>query len=150
MKRVLAILLLLGWGVLWAPAALAVLDPPGGGAAGTSTPSAAGGAAIKPAPSVCVALPVLNAGGKCISNDPAKGGAIIVYLKQILTLLSGLVGAVIVLMLIVAGVQYIVAFGDPGQIKTAKGRIVNALTALVLFLMMFAILQFLVPGGVIS
>jgi hypothetical protein len=98
-------------------------------------------------PGVQVALPFT--GSNCIQNDPKNGGAIITYLKTILQVLSGLVGTVIVVMLVVAGIQYITSFGEPANIKTAKNRIVNAVTALVLFLMMFAILGFLVPGGIL-
>ncbi len=72
-----------------------------------------------------------------------------VYLKSILIVLSGLVGTIVVLMLVVAGIQYITSLGEPARIKAAKDRIVNAITALVLFLMMFAILGFLVPGGIL-
>ena len=112
-----------------------------------------GGPIVKPGkcangtPGVQVALPFL--GSNCIANDPKNGGAIVTYLKTILQVLSGLVGTVIVLMLIVAGIQYMTSYGDPSNIKNAKNRIVNAITALVLFLMMFAILGFLVPGGIL-
>jgi hypothetical protein len=98
-------------------------------------------------PGVQVALPFT--GSNCIKNDPKNGGAIITYLKTILQVLSGLVGTVIVVMLVVAGIQYITSFGEPANIKSAKNRIINAVTALVLFLMMFAILGFLVPGGIL-
>jgi hypothetical protein len=97
---------------------------------------------------VKIALPILG-GEKCIKNDKNTGGAILAYLALILSVLSKLVGAVIVLMLVVAGIQYITSMGDPGAIKDAKNKIVNAITALVLFLMMYAILNFLIPGGIL-
>jgi len=98
---------------------------------------------------VQLGLPVLSGGSDCIANDGKSGGAIIVYLKAVLKLLSGLVGTVIMLMLVIAGIQYITSLGDPGRIKNAKTRITNALTGLVLFLMMYAILNFIVPGGIL-
>jgi hypothetical protein len=98
---------------------------------------------------VQTALPVAPGDPSCVSNNPATGGAIINYLRGWLKLLSGAVGLVIVLVLIIAGIQYIVSTGDPAQIKAAKKRIQNAIIALVLFLMMYAILQFLVPGGIL-
>jgi hypothetical protein len=138
------IVLVLGMTMVMPSVALAVVEPPGEGAGAVPASSNA----VAPQPTVCTALPIFRGGAKCVSNNPAQGGAIIVYLKDILKFLGGAVGAVIVLMLIIAGIQYIVAFGDPGGIKNAKGRIVNAITALVLYLMMFAILNFLIPGGI--
>lgn len=91
-------------------------------------------------------VPLLN-GQKCVSNS-GEGGAIVAYLKMALQLLTGGVGGVIVLMLVIAGIQYIVSAGDPGNIKKAKDRIVNAITALILFVMSYAILGFLIPGGI--
>ncbi|MDB5179311.1 MAG: hypothetical protein JWN01_1254 [Patescibacteria group bacterium] len=108
----------------------------------------------KPAASTCptgtikIALPI-QAGKGCVDNTPGSGGAIVAYLKMVLTLLAGAVGGVIMLMLVVAGIQYITSIGDPAAIKSAKNRIVNAITGLVLFLMMYAILNFLVPGGIL-
>src|SRR5450756_2437459 len=68
-----------------------------------------GGPIVKPGQCVQVALPFM--GSNCIANDPKNGGAIVAYLKTILQVLSGLVGTVIVLMLVVAGVQYIPSYG---------------------------------------
>ncbi|GEM_PF-2850066 len=106
---------------------------------------------------VCLALPIAAGGsqGSCksgqveVPNDPKTGGAIIFYLKQILFLVNSLIGGIIILVLVIAGVQYIVSGGDPSNVKNAKGRIMNAVTALVLYLMMVAILNFLVPGGLL-
>ncbi|MDB5179191.1 MAG: hypothetical protein JWN01_1134 [Patescibacteria group bacterium] len=108
----------------------------------------------KPAASTCptgyikIALP-FQKGKNCVDNTPGSGGAIVAYLRMVLTLLAGAVGGVIMLMLVVAGIQYVTSVGDPTAIKSAKNRIVNAITGLVLFLMMYAILNFLVPGGIL-
>jgi hypothetical protein len=80
---------------------------------------------------------------KCSGN-----GLIFNYLIIIIQFLSGAIGLVIVLMIVIGGIQYITSAGDPGAVKAAKGRIVNAITGLVLFILMFAILNFLIPGGV--
>jgi hypothetical protein len=58
------------------------------------------------------------------------------------------VGIVIVAVVIVAGLQYSTAQGEPQKQAAARMRIVNALLALLLYLFTFAILQWLVPGGV--
>lgn len=91
----------------------------------------------------------LSAGTNCVdANKP--GGPIFVYLAMIIKFLSGAIGLVIVLMIVVVGVQYITSAGDPGRVKEAKTRITNAITGLVLFVLMFAILNFLIPGGIIN
>ncbi len=103
----------------------------------------------KPAGCVTIALPILSGGATCVQNDQGTGGAIVNYLRDILKLVGTAVGLVIVLMLIIAGIQYITSAGDSGRVKGAKDRIVGAITALILFMFMVAILQFLVPGGIL-
>lgn len=111
---------------------------------------------------LCVAVPIFApdkkktnqgecpAGQQQISNDPAGGGAIVYYLKEILRLVNTLVGAIIILVIIIAGIQYMISGGDPANVKKAKGRLSNAFIALILYMLMFAILNFLIPGGVLS
>jgi hypothetical protein len=98
---------------------------------------------------VKIGLPILNKGENCIGNNASTGGAIVGYLRLILRLLSGAVGLVIVAMIVVSGVRYIASTGDPGQVKTAKTQLQNAILALVLYLSMFAILTFITPGGIL-
>jgi hypothetical protein len=117
------------------------------------------GGSASPAPSsdnflpspgcVKIAVPLVNNGGTCVSNSASSGGAIVNYLRGWLELLGGVVGLLVMLMIVVAGVQYITSTGDPGLVKSAKQRLFNAILALVLYLMMFAILQFLIPGGIL-
>jgi hypothetical protein len=141
------------------------LLPMGGALAAQTTGNDAGDTpATAPAQSLtesktCVAIgfPILPGMQTCtdtdgnpgIPNNAATGGAIIVYLRYVLQFLSSAVAAVVLLMLIIAGVQYITSGANPGQVKAAKDRMTNAIIALVLFLMMFAILQYLIPGGVL-
>ncbi|HEY6736828.1 MAG TPA: pilin [Candidatus Saccharimonadia bacterium] len=99
---------------------------------------------------VSIALPLLANGSRCIDNNPADGGAIVTYAKDAAKLLSLAIGGVIVFMVIVAGVQYIASLGNPTRIAAAKQRITNAITALVLFAMAFAIINFLIPGGLVG
>jgi len=143
MKRLLisiswALSLLLGA----APMALASVatDPGGGG----STPSPA------PCPPGTIELSSpLATGANCV--DASKpGGPIFAYLNMVIKFLSGAVGLVIVLMIVIGGIQYITSAGDPGRVKEAKTRITNAITGLVLFVLMFALLNFLIPGGIIN
>jgi hypothetical protein len=94
-----------------------------------------------------LSVPIIS-GQNCVGGNASNGGVIVSYLKWILLFLSGAVGAVIMLMLIIAGIQYVISTGDAAQVKAAKNRIVNAITALVLFAFMYAILNFLIPGGI--
>lgn len=142
------------------PAAAGAVIPVGGSGGGgggggsnnnpaTSSNTSGGTSLTKPDGScVQIALPIFG-NNTCVQNDKGNGGAIVVYLRDVLKLLSGLVGITIIIMIIWAGIQYITSAGDPSGTKDAKNRLVNALTALLLFLMMFAILQFLVPGGIL-
>lgn len=100
-------------------------------------------------PCISVALPIFTNSKGCVDNTQT-GGAILVYVKDAVKLLSGTIGGVIVLMIVIAGVQYITSMGNPANIAAAKKRITNAITALVIFLMAYAIINFLLPGGIAS
>lgn len=65
----------------------------------------------------------------------------------ITNVLSGLAATVIVAVMITGGIQYSMAGADPSKVQAAKQKIYNALIALVLFIFGFAIIQWLVPGG---
>lgn len=73
---------------------------------------------------------------------------IIGYIITFINILSGLVGVVIVIMIAVGGIQYTAARDDPQAVAAAKGRIRNAILALVFYLFGFAFLQWLIPGGI--
>lgn len=88
--------------------------------------------------------------GDCIFGSPGSGGVIMAYVRLVIAFLSSLVGLVVILMLVIAGVQYITAAGNSSQVAAAKGRIQNALIGLFLFILMYAILNYLIPGGIIG
>jgi hypothetical protein len=69
------------------------------------------------------------------------------YLDPIILFLGGGVGLVITIMIIVGAIQYITSGGDPNGVAAAKKRIMNALIALLVFGLMYALLNFIVPGG---
>lgn len=73
---------------------------------------------------------------------------IIKLITVVTNVLSGIVGVVIVAMLIVGGIQYSTAGPDPSKVQAARQKISNAILALILFIFGFALLQWLVPGGV--
>ena len=106
---------------------------------------------------VCIAIPVFPGEGQghCpsgqiqINNDPGSGGAAVAYLKLILRLINGAIGAIIIMMIVISGIQYITSTADPARVKAAKTRLQNAILALVLYMIMYAAIRFLVPGNIL-
>lgn len=81
-----------------------------------------------------------------VNKDNCK---IIGYIVLLIQVLSAIVGIVVVIMIIVGGIQYSASGDDPQAVAAAKKRIMNAVIAIVFYIFGFAILQYLVPGGVL-
>jgi hypothetical protein len=64
-------------------------------------------------------------------------------------LLSALVGLVIVGSIIWAGIQYSASRGNPQTTEAALKRITNTVIALLMYIFLFALANFLVPGGML-
>lgn len=73
---------------------------------------------------------------------------IIKMIVIITNIMSAIVGVVIVISIIWAGIQYSMAKSDPNAVAQARSRVANAILALFLYIFMFAFLQWVVPGGV--
>lgn len=84
-----------------------------------------------------------------IGVDPCGEDGIMIYLTAIIKFLTAGVGMVVIIMIVVGGIQYTTSGGDPNGVAAAKGRIVNAIIALLLFIFAAAILNFLIPGGLL-
>lgn len=85
----------------------------------------------------------------CAEGDESDGCNIVgKYVNPLINFLTGLVGVVVAIMIIVGGIQYSSAGGDPGKVAAAKSRITNALLAIVAYIFLFAFLQWIVPGGI--
>ncbi len=67
---------------------------------------------------------------------------------KIINILSGLVVVVVIAVMVIAGIQYSASSGDPQATAAARKRITNALLALLFYGSMYAILQWLIPGGI--
>ncbi len=80
-------------------------------------------------------------------DNQSACGIIGKYVNPLINFLAALVGMVVTIMIMIGGIQYASAGADPGKINAAKNKIINALIALVAFLFLYAILQWLVPGG---
>jgi hypothetical protein len=83
----------------------------------------------------------------CVGD--ANTNPIYFYLRNIIRFAAGLFGLGVTLMIIVAGIQYITSTGNPQGVTSAKNRLANAVISIILFLLMFAILNFLIPGGIV-
>lgn len=59
------------------------------------------------------------------------------------------VGLIVIGSIIVAGIQYSASRGNPQATQAAINRITNALAGLVLYMFIFAIANFLIPGGIL-
>jgi len=71
------------------------------------------------------------------------------FINPTIKFLSAGVGVVVTIMIIIGGIQYSSAGSDPQKIASAKRKIMNALLALLLYIMLFAILNWLIPGGIL-
>lgn len=74
--------------------------------------------------------------------------AIVRYIFLFINALSALVGVVVIIMVIVGGIEYSASANDPQRVASARSKITNALIALLLFIFMYAFLQWVVPGGI--
>ncbi len=69
------------------------------------------------------------------------------YLKNGINFLSAVAVLAITFSLIWAGYQYMTARANAGIVTAAKNRIIMTLVALLLYIFMYAILNWLIPGG---
>jgi len=85
----------------------------------------------------------------CTDGNLSKDNCeIIKWIVKFTNVLAGIVGIVVVIMIIIGGIQYSSAGSDSQKIASAKSKITNALFALLVFIFLYAFLQWLVPGGV--
>lgn len=71
------------------------------------------------------------------------------YINPAIQLLAVCVGLIVVIAIIVGAVEYITSSGDPQKAANGKKRIMSALVGLIAFLLIYAFLQFIIPGGVV-
>lgn len=101
-----------------------------------------------------VSIPIDQGGTKCVpinkTSAALEDNPIFFYLKNILYFLAGGVGLAVVGGIVTGSYLYITARADAGQTKKGQMIILNSVIGLLLFIFMYAILQFLIPGGVFS
>lgn len=90
---------------------------------------------------------------KCESTDGAELSAencgIVAYLVLGINVLSALAGMAIIGSMMLAGFQYMTAKDNSGQVEAARKRITWAVIALAIFIFMYSVLNWVVPGGVL-
>ena len=85
----------------------------------------------------------------CLGNayDGGELNPVLDMLFALLRFVSAGVGLIVIGSIIWAGIQYSTSRGNPQSTEAAIKRVTNAVIALLLYLFSFAILNFLVPGG---
>lgn len=106
------------------------------------TPKAGGGPAAGGDPS---SGPTPTGQGKNCDNNSCD--LISLYINPAISILSVIIGLVCAGSLVMAGIQYTSASGDPQKIGAAKTRITNTLLAFLTYLFLYAFMNFLIPGG---
>lgn len=91
-------------------------------------------------------------GSNCVpvGSGSLQGNAIFIYVVGVLKVISAMAGLATVGGFVWGGILYITARANAGQVENAKNVMINSVIGLLLFIFMYAILQFLVPGGVFS
>ncbi len=74
---------------------------------------------------------------------------IIKMANSVIRFLSAIIGVVVTIMIIVGGIQYATAGGDPNKVAGAKNVIRNAIIAIIAYVFLFAFLDWVVPGGIV-
>lgn len=82
--------------------------------------------------------------------DDGEGSGIFAILNIILQILTYGVGIAATIGFVISGIQYATARDDAGQLSRAKSRMINILIGLFLYASMWALLNFLLPGGLFS
>jgi hypothetical protein len=77
-----------------------------------------------------------------------QSNPIIHDINVVVTFLSIGVGIVVVGVIILGGIQYALAGDNAQAVSAAKQRITNGLIALLTFMVTFAFLQWIIPGGI--
>ena len=85
-----------------------------------------------------------------IKCDVDGGNPVMSILIQVINFLAVGVGIAVVGGIAWGGIVYASSNGDPGKTKQAVTIIVNAVVGLLLFIFMYALINFLVPGGLFN
>lgn len=85
----------------------------------------------------------INENSAALQDNP-----IFFYLRYFLMFLAGGVGLAVVGGIVAGAYLYITARANASQVQQGQTMITNSVIGLLLFIFMYAILQFIIPGGV--
>lgn len=85
-----------------------------------------------------------------VNCDSTGGSPVISLLLQVINFLAVGVGIAVVGGIIWGGMVYSSSNGDASKVQQGKMIVVNAVLGLVLFIFMYAIINYLVPGGLFN
>lgn len=85
-----------------------------------------------------------------IKCDDTGQGPVVNLLFQVINFMAFGVGIAVVGGIIWGGLLYASSNGDANKVQQAKTIIVNAVVGLLLFFFMYALVNYLVPGGLFS
>jgi hypothetical protein len=101
-----------------------------------------------------VSIPVDQGGTKCVpinsTSTDIQDNPIFFYLKNLLYFFAGGVGLAVVGGIVAGSYMYTTARANAAQAQKGQTIILNSVIGLFLFIFMYAILQFLIPGGIFS
>lgn len=80
----------------------------------------------------------------CVQQNP-----VIQQFTQIINFLTIGVSVIITIVVIIGGMQYMTARNNPQAVTSAKKKIAAAIIAFAAYMILWAFLQYLIPGGVI-
>lgn len=95
-----------------------------------------------------IGLPGVKDGGDgrgCIGGDGVNPTVALVGI--VISLATGVIGLIMVLMIVISGLEYTLAGPDVDKTKNARNRLESTATAFILLLLMWAIIQFILPPG---
>ncbi len=85
---------------------------------------------------------------KDIDSDPNsnKGTKVTDVIRNVIGILSFLVGMIAVLMIVIAGFRFVTSNGDAGTVSSAKNTIIYAVIGIIITVMAYAIVNFILTN----
>lgn len=93
--------------------------------------------------------------GRCLSFDPSNVPAlednpILIFAARMITFLSAGIGIILTIILIIAGIRYSLARGNPQEAAASKAMIEKVVISIFMYLFAFALINWLIPGGLLN
>ncbi|MFH0814958.1 MAG: hypothetical protein V1902_02700 [Candidatus Falkowbacteria bacterium] len=86
----------------------------------------------------------LGAAGVEMGDTSTTGTELPAKIGAVLKIVIGILGIILAILIVYAGVQWMTAGGDPGAVKKAREHIVNGVIGLIICLLAYALTQFIV------